>query len=80
MILLFLDLSESTYWTHWSWWTLSCENPCNDGTRSRTRQCEPTSGAKYGGINNCTNLAEETEDCSANLKPGKYSPISEHYI
>ena len=64
-------MSESVYWTHWSWWSL-CENPCDSGTRIRTRQCVPSATAKYGGTNNCTGLAEETQSCSQGVNPGIY--------
>ena len=62
-------MSENSYWTHWSWWTL-CNNPCDSGTRTRTRLCVPNSGAKYGGTNNCTNLSDEIQACAETIQPG----------
>ena len=49
-------------WTLTQW--TSCSFVCDYATRSRNRQCMPSTTAQYGGERDCDGLASETEVCS----------------
>ena len=63
------DMAQDVRWTHWSWWSL-CNNPCNTGTRTRSRTCIPNSEASHGGTNYSIDLAEHQQSCAGNAKIG----------
>ena len=64
-----IDKAADVLWTHWTWWTL-CANPCNTGTRTRTRTCIPETSDFYGGVNGCRSPGQQTQNCYGNVSPG----------
>ena len=72
-------MAVDVLWSHWTWWTL-CTNPCNTGTRTRTRTCIPDTNDFYGGVNGCRSPGQQTENCYGNVTPGnphtqRFTPI-----
>ncbi|KAL3852016.1 hypothetical protein ACJMK2_015705, partial [Sinanodonta woodiana] len=53
-------------WSNWGAWK-SCSLTCGNGTQSRTRICEFTSGQPHG--HNCTGEVTQHQSCSTNLCP-----------
>ena len=58
-----------TQWNPWGWWTL-CDNPCDSGTRTRTRTCIIPSRGLYGGLKKCHYGGMQTQNCSESVQPG----------